>query len=158
MQHAQFCICTNSLGTKGIIRHVRPHQPTNQPTNQTKKNKEKMCWRDSSVVMGISVFLEDLHSVLSTHIKWLTITANSSSRRSGILFWPLWAYVVYTDTYTQNSKVKRSRGLARWLSRWNSLCGRPGNLSEALDPMVEKENQPLGPCTHTQAGLASTHL
>ena len=33
---------------------------------------------------------EDLDSIPSTHIRWLTTTCNSSSRESGALFRALW--------------------------------------------------------------------
>ena len=58
---------------------------------------------------------EDLNLVLNTHIRWLTINVNSSSRRVNASVSTYTNMHITTHRHT-NKSLKKERGLERWLS------------------------------------------
>ena len=67
--------------------------------------EKKAQWLRAHVVLA-----KDLSLVPNTHIRQLTATCKSSSKRSNALFWPLCAQgQTYTHTHTHNFSLNQEQ-------------------------------------------------
>lgn len=79
---------------------VYKHQHTCGADTHADEHSHTRGWGEGSMVKSVHPLTEDLSSVASTHIRWLTTDYNSNSRVSEVLFWLSWAHTHTEHTLT----------------------------------------------------------